>query len=148
MRKRNWTITLLSVALVVASWSCATIATVEQEASPMGLWDLECLDGDGTRWFATLVLSNDGNDTLAGRADWLGDNGASGREHISGTYDPRSRTITFHGTHMEYGDRIVQCEYSATLSSSGNHLDHGEMFREGVTMRGTWKASRIRIQDA
>ena len=143
MGKQNWIIALLSGVLLGTSWSCATEATVEQKKSPIGVWDLECLDGDGTKWFATLVLFREGTGSLAGRADWLGDNGASGREHLTGTFDGETRTISFRGTSMEFGDRIVRCEYTATVSRSGDCLEQGKMSREGVTMTGSWRASRI-----
>ena len=77
--------------------------------------------------------------------DWIGDNGASGREYVRGTFDAATREVRFTGETVEHGDDVVRCAYRAVLSPDGDRLQHGSWTHRDWTVPGTWQAARLAL---
>ena len=145
MQKRIGIISLLAFLFVSLNAPHASVAEAYADASPVGVWDLCGQDEADTGWIATLVLSLGEDDTLVGYVDWLGDNGHSGREYVTGSFEARTRSLDFEGTRVENSDGVVRSEYHAVVSTDGGQLEQGTWVHKDVTIPGTWRASRIRL---
>ena len=136
---------LILVALFASAiWACASPQSKDFDAGgPAGIWNLSGVDEIGTTWSATLVLAQGEGGQISGHADWVGDNGASGREYVEGTFDAQTRATHFSGTKVKHSDGVVRCEYSATVSKDGTRLEHGKWTDKDESIPGTWEAFRL-----
>ena len=146
MRNKNPLImfVLVLLAFVALNWSNTLAQEESLEArSPTGTWDLRGVAEDGKGWIGTLVLTADPKGQLTGRVDWLGETGASGREFVTGTFDPRSSELHLEGHRLQYADSIARCRYTARLSAGGWELEAGTWTHLEPTVPGSWNARRL-----
>jgi len=115
----------------------------QQKDSPLGVWDLKGLDSANTEWIATVVLTQAMDGARGGYIDWLGDNGHSGREYITASFNGKTRLLKMIGTQVVFSKYIVRANYSAELSPDGLHLINGSWSDEDPAIPGTWSAIRI-----
>ena len=137
---------ILTGALVAASLSSTMAQSAKnQQAAVVGVWDLEGVDESNTKWIATLVLTQGNDNRVTGHIAWISNNGHSGGEYVTGTYEPKGQTLKMYGTRVEFSDHVVRCTYRAQLSGNGSRLENGKWSDNDPTIPGTWNATRIRL---
>jgi len=148
MRKQVATGILFAIvtAFAAAGAQQANAQTVKHVANAVaGVWDLKGVDASGTKWIATVVLTQKENNRLAGHIDWLSSKGACGREYVSGAYDSKLRVLKITGNKVEFANNVVRASYRARLSRNGLQLEDGRWSDNDPTIPGTWYAKRVRI---
>src|SRR6202021_502771 len=119
----------LAVSGVILTADVRSGATTAEQMkpSPVGVWDVRGKDSGNTRWIGTLVLTTGDLGTLVGHVDWFGSegdfDGASGREYVSATFDPKTRILKLMGTKLEYPRKITLGTYRAELTEDGLRLE-------------------------
>ena len=118
-----------------------TVTSLAVSAAPIsvdmttGVWDVTAFDTSGTDWsastliFETQTASND-DWLLTGYFDWVGSNGAFGRENFTGTLF-LDRSLELSGfEHVPPTSGIILGDYFADLALSNNDI-----------VGGTWQAN-------
>jgi len=102
-----------------------------------GVWSVSAVDKSGLTWGgSTLVfetLTNSGDDIpLTGYFDWVGSNGAFGRENFTGTLFS-DHTLSLSGFEIvQPAAGIVTAHYFAILSELGTELFNGSWDGSGI----------------
>jgi hypothetical protein len=148
MHHNNLARTIAILASLFAATHCESIVAQtygNQNTALVGVWDLKGTDTANTKFIATMVLTNGKAGILKGHIDWLGSNGSCGREHVTGSYDAKSKVLKIIGIRIEFSDRIIRGTYRAELSQDGSVLEKGKWSATGG-VPGQWSARRINLR--
>ncbi len=133
---------LVAGVLLWMAWARADDPPAPKRPGPVGTWEIKGTDTDETEWTGTLVLRRK-KGALVGYIDWSGKggkgDGASGREFVRATYDPKTRQLKIAGQRVQDANRIGPGNYQAELSEDGSRLEKGEWSDAG---NGKWTARR------
>jgi hypothetical protein len=141
------TVTILAVLLVATGHGRAPAQQGDkQQPTPVGVWDVKGDDQANIKWIATMVLRPDKDGAVKGHIDWLASNSACGREHVTGTYDAKTRVLKLVGVQLEFPNQIVRGTYRAELSANGSLLEKGQWSDNDPTIPGNWSAKRISLK--
>jgi hypothetical protein len=127
---------ILACVLFAAYYATSVAQPHEQQTTPVGVWDLKGEDEENTKWIATLVLLTGKTETMLGHIDWLGSNHSCGREHVTATYDAKTRALKRVGTSVEFSNDVVRATYRAELSPDGLLLEKGKWSDNDPTIPG------------
>jgi pimeloyl-ACP methyl ester carboxylesterase len=113
-----------------------------KKPGPAGTWTIKGTDMDETEWTGKLVLRRD-KGALVGYINWSARggkaDGASGREYVRATYDPKTRLLKMTGERLQDANMIALGTYQAELSEDGSRLEKGGWSDAGS---GKWTAAR------
>jgi len=134
--------TSLIALLVALVGSCAS--PHEGTTAPTtiaGTWHVE--GQDASSWKAQLVLDEAPDRSVAnsGHFDWKSDEGYSGHELVTWSYDPDTRMVVLVGQEMQDPVGLVGVgTYVAKVSEDGRSMENGTW--GPPAMPGTWEARR------
>jgi hypothetical protein len=116
--------------LLITTISSPVIAATVNADLTRGIWNVSAVDVSGLTWEgSTLTFESqvvDGDEySLSGHFDWIGSNGAFGRESFTGTLFDDS-TLQLSGFEIvEPASGIATANYFAILTESGTELING-----------------------
>ncbi|MBT8135655.1 MAG: hypothetical protein KJO54_01445 [Gammaproteobacteria bacterium] len=143
----------MRVNIIVSSLLSLLLYSGHAAAAPVdvdltvGTWAVSATDDIGINWEgSTLVFemqTADGDNwLLEGFFDWIGDNGAFGRENFTGSLFADS-TMELTGFEIVLpASGIVTANYFAILSASGNEIIDGSWDGSGIPS-DDWSAVRV-----
>lgn len=134
----------VAAVLTLADGACVAAQEAPKEAGPAGTWEIKGADTGGIKWKGTLVLKKGEDGVLSGHIDWSGSDGASGREHVRATFDPKTRILKLEGTKLERAEGAIDLgRYTAEMSEDGSRLEKGKWSDDGPPGRWTAKRSDV-----
>jgi len=122
---RDFRLERLTASSVVQSSPQPAAQSASQ--SPIGTWEIRGTDSSSkTKWVGRFTLTTRKNGNLTGYIDWTGTGGqfagASGREHVSVTYDKATRVLKVKGDRIENGNKLYASTYTVQISEDGTRM--------------------------